>query len=138
MEKASEYNHPIYICFIGLKKAYDSVHRDSLWQILQHSYHLPLKLLSIIRELHLNSTANVQAYSKISNTFPITSGVCQDCVLAPTLFNFGFDVAIHMALEEHRLQNRGVRMAYLHDAELVGDRKILKLDIYTDYRSRVC
>ena len=128
MEKASEYNHPIYICFIGLKKAYDSVHRDSLWQILQHSYHLPLKLLSIISELHLDSTANVQAYSKISNTFPITSGVCQDCVLAPTLFNFGFDVAIHMALEEHRLQNRGVRMAYLHDAELVGDRKILKLD----------
>ena len=128
MEKAREYNHPIYICFIDLKKAYDSVHRDSLWQILQHSYCLPAKLLSIIRELHIDSTATVRAYGKTSNTFPITSGVRQGCVLAPTLFNFYFDVAIHMALEDHRLQNRGVRMAYLHDAELVGNRKILKLD----------
>ena len=30
MEKAREYHHPIYVCFIDLKKAYDSVHRDSL------------------------------------------------------------------------------------------------------------
>ena len=47
MEKAREYFHPIYACFIDLKKAYDSVNRDSLWRIPQYSYCLPPKLLSI-------------------------------------------------------------------------------------------
>ena len=121
MEKAREYHQPIYACFIDLKKAYDSVHRESLWRILQHSYCLPPKLLSIMRALHEDSTAAVRAYGKLSDKFSVTSGVRQGCVLAPTLFNFYFDVAIRMALEEHRQQGSGIRVAYLLDADLVGN-----------------
>ena len=101
MEKAREYHQPIYVCFIDLRRAYDSVHRDSLWRILQHSYQLPEKLLSIIQALHEDSTAAVRAYGKTSDKFPVTCGVRQGCVLAPTLFNLYFDVAIHMALDKH-------------------------------------
>ena len=128
MEKACEYHHPLYVCFIDLRKAYDSVHRDSLWRILQYSYHLPKKLLAIIRALHEDSNAVVRAYGKTSDRFPVTSGVRQGCVLAPTLFNFYFDIAIHMALDGHRQEGRGIKVAYLHDADLVGNRKILKLE----------
>ena len=128
MEKAREYHQPIYACFIDLKKAYDSVHRESLWRILQHSYCLPPKLLSIMRALHEDSTAAVRAYGKLSDKFSVTSGVRQGCVLAPTLFNFYFDVAIRMALEEHRQQGSGIRVAYLLDADLVGNRRIPKLE----------
>ena len=118
---------------------YDSVHRDSLWCILRHFYHLPEKLLSIIRALHENSTAAVKTYGKTSDKFPVTCSVRQGCVLAPTLFNLYFDVAIHMALDEHRQEVKGIKLAYLHDAELVGNRKILKLESlvtdleYADY-----
>ena len=128
MEKAREYNHPINVCFIDLKKAYDLVNRDSLWHILQYSYCLPPKLLSIIRALHEDSNAAVRAYEKVSDTFPVTSGVRQGCVLAPTLFNFYFDIAIHMALDMHRSQGRGIKVAYLHDADLVGNRRILRFE----------
>ena len=128
MEKAREYNHPINACFIDLKKAYDLVNRDSLWHILQYSYCLPPKLLSIIRALHEDSNAAVRAYEKVSDTFPVTSGVRQGCVLAPTLFNFYFDIAIHMALDMHRSQGRGIKVAYLHDADLVGNRRILRFE----------
>ena len=73
MEKAREYHQPIYACFIDLKKAYDSVHRESLWRILQHSYCLPPKLLSIVRALHEDSTAAVRAYgnSQTSSLSPV-------------------------------------------------------------------
>jgi hypothetical protein len=71
MERSCEYHHPLYICFIDLKKAYDSVNRDSLWRILQHSYQLPEKLLSIIRALHDGSYTVVRA----SERFPVTGGV---------------------------------------------------------------
>ncbi|MDA8001968.1 MAG: reverse transcriptase domain-containing protein [Alphaproteobacteria bacterium] len=128
MEKAREYHHPLYACFIDLRKAYDSVNRESLWRILQHSYRLPPKLLSIIQALHEDSNAAVRAYGKISDKFPVTSGVRQGCVLAPTLFNFYFDIAIHMALDELRSQGKGIKVAYLHDADLVGNRKMLKFE----------
>ena len=121
MEKAREYHHPICACFIDLKKAYDSVHRESLWCILQHSYHLPPKLLTIMRALHEHSTAAVRAYGKLSGKFFVTNGLCQGCLLAPTLFNFYFDVAIRMALEEHRQQGRDIRVAYCLDTDLVGN-----------------
>ena len=128
MEKAREYHQPIYACFNDLKKAYDSVHRESLWRILQHSYCLPPKLLSIMRALHEDSTAAVRAYGKLSDKFCVTSGIRQGCVLASTLFNFYFDVAIRMALEEHRQQGSGIRVAYLLDADLVRNRRIPKLE----------
>ena len=128
MEKAHEYHHPLYACFIDLRKAYNSVNRESLWHILQHSYRPPPNLLSIIQALHEDSNAAVRAYGKISDKFLITSGVRQGCVLAPTLFNFYFDIAIHMALDELRSQGKGITIAYLHDADLVGNRKILKCE----------
>ena len=127
MEKAREYHQHIYACFIDLKKAYDSVHRESLWRILQHSYCLPPKLLSFMRALHEDSTAAVRAYGKLSDKFSVTSGARQGCVLAPTLFNFYFDVAICMALEEHCQQGSVIRVAYLLDADLVRNRRIPKL-----------
>ena len=36
MEKAREFCRSLYICFIDLKKAYDSVNRNTLWSILHH------------------------------------------------------------------------------------------------------
>ena len=112
MEKACEFHQPLYACFIDLKKAFDSVHRDSLWHILKHTYHLQRKWLTIICALHENCTAAVRSYENMSNMFSVTSGVCQGCVLAPTLFNFYFDNAIHMALNVNR-QERGIKVAYL-------------------------
>ena len=49
-------------------------------------------------------------------------------MLAPTLFNFYFDTATHMALDIHRQEERGIKVAYLLDADLVGNRRSLKLE----------
>ena len=129
MEKACEFHQPLYACFIDLKKAYDSVLCDSLWHILKHTYHLPEKLLTIIHALHEDCTAAVRAYEKtFNNMFSVTSGVHQGCVLAPTLFNFYFDTAIHMALDVHGQEERGIKVAYLLDTDLVGNRRNLKFE----------
>ena len=42
-----------------------------------------------------------------------------------TLFNLYFDVATHMALDDHWLSGRGVSVAYLHNAKLVGNQRQL-------------
>ena len=44
------------------------------------------------------------------------------CVLAPALFNL-FSDAVIMLLDGHQVQNKGVGIAYLHNAKLLGNRR---------------
>ena len=36
LEQCNEWQRKIYVNFLDLEKAFDSVHRDSLWRILRH------------------------------------------------------------------------------------------------------
>ena len=126
IKKAREFRKSIYICFIDLKKAYDTVNHNSLWTVLQRSYSIPTKLISIFHALNEHSVAAIRCYGKTSNEFAVTSSVHQACVLAPTLFNLYFDVAICMALENGQPKGRGVRVAYLHGAKLVDNCRKLQ------------
>ena len=85
MEKAREFHRPLYMCFIDLKKAYDSLSREALWRILATSFNLPHKVLSIVQALHKDSVASVRAYGKTSREFSISAGVRQGCILAPSM-----------------------------------------------------
>ena len=78
--------------------------------------------------MHDESTAAVRAYGKTSDEFAVTSGVHQGCVLAPTLFNLFFDAVIHMAIDDHLEEGRGVRIVFNPDAKLVGDSRKMTLE----------
>ena len=128
IEKAREYHHPLYICFVDLRKAYDSVSRTTLWSILEHCYHLPPKLLTVIKALHDNTSAAVRSYGKTSEMFPVSVGVKQGCVLAPTLFNLYFDTVIRLAITNHT-PAAGLCLSYLLDADLVENRRKLSSEV---------
>ena len=64
-EKAREYNNPLYLCFVDLKKAYDSVSRDALWVVLQKRYRVPGVLMWILKALHRDTGGDVRAYGKV-------------------------------------------------------------------------
>ena len=42
---------PLCLCFIDLQKAYDSVDRSLLWQILAR-YGVPRQMIAVIRQFH--------------------------------------------------------------------------------------
>ena len=58
VEKCREHDCPLFILFIGLEKAYDSVPREALWQVLEKSS-VPPTMLTIIRSFHDDMTAEV-------------------------------------------------------------------------------
>ena len=89
---------------------------------------LPEKLLTIIRVMHDQSTAAICAYRKTSEEFAVTSGVRQGCVLALTLSNLFFNVAIRMAIDDHLEEERGVRIVFHPDAKFIGDRRKMTLE----------
>ena len=74
----------LYAAFVDLTKAFDSVSRDGLWEILAR-HGCPPKFLTIIRQLHEGQQGQVKHSGSLSGSFPISNGVKQGCVLAPNI-----------------------------------------------------
>ena len=89
MEKAKEHNCLLFILFIDLKKAYDSVPRAALWQVLKR-FGVPPVLLSVVRSFHEGMRASVCVRGIVSDSFEVRNGVRQGCTIAPVLFSVYF------------------------------------------------
>ena len=73
------------MAFIDLTKAFDTVSRSGLYNVLR-LLSCPGTLLSILIAFHENMKATVQYDGSKSALFPMRVGVKQRCALAPTLF----------------------------------------------------
>ena len=72
--------------FIDFEKAFDSVHRETLWKILIH-YWIPEKITRlIIQSMYAGSECAVVDSNGVSDWFPIKSGVKQGCNMSGFLF----------------------------------------------------
>ena len=72
---------PLYMCFIDLQKAYDSVDRELLWVVLAR-FGVPEKMLTVIHQFHEGMGARVRTDDgKHSAWFDVTQGLRQGCVL---------------------------------------------------------
>ena len=80
-----------------LTKAFDTVSRPALWAILSR-FGCPPKFLCMIRAFHEGMMARVIENGDVSDPFPVSNGVKQGCVLAPTLFSLIFSVMLSSAL----------------------------------------
>ena len=77
----------LYAAYIDLRAAFDSLDRNTLWNILE-TIGIPPKLVDIIKTLYSPSTHSVvRVNGTVSEAFSISSGVRQGCVLAANLFN---------------------------------------------------
>ncbi|CAH1233298.1 Hypp676 [Branchiostoma lanceolatum] len=88
IEKAREYrkNRHLYIAFIDLRAAFDTVDHASLWKILR-LLGAPQKTINLFRQMYNSAESCVRVNGKESEWFTINSGVRQGCVAAPDLFN---------------------------------------------------
>ncbi|KAJ8386311.1 hypothetical protein AAFF_G00175070 [Aldrovandia affinis] len=97
IEQCLELQTILIINYIDFKKAFDSVHRESLWQIVQ-LYGMPSKYMNIFRALYRNSTCQVRTSSGTTDDFDIVTGVRQGCILSPLLFLIVIDFVTRKTL----------------------------------------
>ena len=98
IERKREVNQGLLAAYIDLRKAFDSVNRDALWRLLSQRG-IPPKLISLLSALYSDTASAVKVGSCTSDFFPVSAGVRQGCVLAPTLFNACMDWVLQRAVD---------------------------------------
>ena len=70
---------------VDLKKAFDSVYRVRLWDLLCLRG-IPARIIGLLTGLYSGTVSDVKCRGGVSS-FPVNTGVGQGCVLTPSLFN---------------------------------------------------
>ncbi len=111
LDKCQEQYDDLFITLIELTKACDTVCRDGLWQILE-KFGCPRKFTALVRQLHDGMRATVLDNGDTSDSFAVTNGVKQGCVLAHTLFSMVFAAMLHGASQDN---DDGIQLKYRTD-----------------------
>ncbi|KAJ8370368.1 hypothetical protein SKAU_G00103960 [Synaphobranchus kaupii] len=109
-EQCTEWQRQLYINFVDFEKAFDSIHRDSLWRILR-LYGIPQQIIFIIKSFYTNFTCQV---GNNNHTFEVKTGVRQGCVMSALLFIIAIDWVMKKTTED---QPRGIRWTLLSTLE---------------------
>ena len=86
LEKTREHQELLFTLFVNLRKAYDSLKRLALWQVLK-KLGVPPLMLKISTSFHEGMQAEVRIGGVLSEYFRARNGLRQGCTLAPALFN---------------------------------------------------
>ena len=104
---------PLFLCFIDLQKAYDSVDRTPLWQVLAR-FGTPPQMIEVIRQFHDGMRACVRSDDgRCSEWFEVAQGLRQGCVISPLMFNVLFAAVLRVVLERFS-EDAGILADLIH------------------------
>jgi hypothetical protein len=116
-EIAMEQGITLHQCFVDLTKAYDTVQRPILWEILKR-WGVPSILLRNIRQFHEGATAKIRFDDgEFSDTFELRVGLKQGAVFSPLLFNIFFTTITNAANSKYRDQNLNINLDVAKDTD---------------------
>ena len=130
-------NLPLAVVFIDYSKAFDSIHRERMFEILQ-AYGIPGIIIDAIKAIYTDSTALVISPDGVTEPFPILAGVLQGDTLAPFLFIVVLDYVMRHALKDIHLstgvileerKSRRHPELRLHDLDFADDIALLSSSI---------
>ena len=119
---------PIFLCFVDLQKAYDSVDRTLLWDVLAR-FGVPGEMITVIRQFHDGMRACVRLDDgECSEWFNVEQGLRQGCVLAPLLFNIFFAAVLRVALQRFSEdQDIMANLVHLDESVAEGEEPLAKV-----------
>ena len=85
-EKYFANGKDVFYGFMDLEKAYDTIDRHGMWQMLR-VYGVGRKLLKAVQSFYVDSRACVRVGNDVSEFFPVNVGLRHGCVVSPWLFN---------------------------------------------------
>ena len=86
------------LLFVDFSKAFDSIHRGKMQEILL-AYGIPDEVVAAIMMLYQNTTAKVQSPDGDTDSFNILAGVLQGDTLAPFIFIICLDYVLRTSID---------------------------------------
>ena len=96
------------ISFVNFSKAFDSIPRGKMEQILL-AYGLPKETVAVIMMLYKNTRVKVCSLDGDTDYFDIVAGVLQRDTLAPYLFIICLDYVLRMSI--NKMKDNGFKVA---------------------------
>lgn len=121
-EKSVEQHQNLYMVFVDLAKAFDTVNRPLLWEALQ-KFGCPPTFLDVLKALHEGAMVRVSCAGTKSDPFLVGTGVKQGCVIAPLIFNL-FLAAVSTITKQQINPDNGVQLSYRLDGNLFNLRRL--------------
>ena len=122
----------MYIVFVDITKAFDTVNRELLFKILG-KLGCPPKFVRLIQSLYSQVYARLIVDGVLTEPFEYNSGVKQGCKLAPTLYGIYTAVLLLLAYENVGHQY-SIKIRFRYDGDLFDLRRLkAKTKIFTDF-----
>ena len=87
------------MCFVDRQKAYDTVDRTLLWQVLTR-IGVPPQMIAVIQQFHDGMRACVRPNDGVcSDWFEVKQGLREGWILSPLLFNMFFAAVLNVVLQ---------------------------------------
>jgi len=107
IEKKTAFNQEVHLLYVDLRKAYDSVPHNKLWEALEKT-NISVTLIKAAKRLYEDVTTKIKMGNKLSNGFTTTKGLKQGCCLSPTLFKIYLEQTLKTW--KRKCQNMGISL----------------------------
>jgi hypothetical protein len=82
---AQQMHNPLHVCYIDLRKAYDSVSHEGLWTTLR-AMQFDEHFITILQAMYADNVTRVITPHGLTDDIAVTRGLRQGCPLSPLLF----------------------------------------------------
>ena len=122
IDQCLEWNSPLFFNYVDFRKAFDSIHKDTLWRIVKY-YGIPTKMINLVKMSYTNFRCAFEHEGKLSTWFPVMSGVRQGCVMS----GFLFVLVIDWIMQKTTRRKRGIQWGLytMEDLEFADDLALL-------------
>jgi hypothetical protein len=105
IEQCTEWQRHLYVNFVDFEKAFNCIHRDSLWNILHHNG-IPSKLVHLRKSFFNNFRCSIGYNNAFFN---VKTEVRQGCVMSAVLYNVVIDWVMRKTSDD---SPQGVRWSF--------------------------
>ena len=124
IEQVNEWQATLYLCFVDFEKAFDSIHRESLWKIMK-KYGIPEKIIRMVKLFYDGFQCAVHDQGDTHEFFDIKTGVKQGCNMSGFLFLIVIDWVMRRAIGSGENGIRWKFTSKLDDLDLADDIALL-------------